>query len=174
MSSKTTRVNASQTLDERAVELATLLAEVVHAGKRRSGQPARELEEAAEREGLGPRHAPVLFAVALDSGLSVSELAERVGLSLATTSQLVGELSRAGILTRTEDERDRRRTIVTIAEEHEATVGVWARRMLEPMRSALDRMSPRTRADFMRGLRILAEETSRHSAEVEDAAQGRG
>jgi DNA-binding MarR family transcriptional regulator len=164
--------NRGQTkkLDEEAVELATVLAEVVHAGKRRSGKPAKELEEAAEREGLGPRHAPVLFAVALDSGLSVSELAERVGLSLATTSQLVGELSRAGILARTEDERDRRRTIVTIAEEHEVTVGGWVRRMLAPMRSALDRMSPRTRADFMRGLRILAEETTRHGAEVEDSA----
>jgi DNA-binding MarR family transcriptional regulator len=157
-----------KTLDEEAVELATLLAGVVHAGKKRSGEPARELKEAAERQGLGPRHAPVLMAVALDSGLSVSELSERVGLSLATTSQLVGELSRAGILARTEDERDRRRTIVTIADEHEATVGGWVRRMLEPMRSALDRMSPRTRADFMRGLRILAEETNRHSAEVED------
>jgi len=167
--------NGRQTkkLDEEAVELATLMAEVVHAGKRQSGKPAKELEEAAEREGLGPRHAPVLFAVALDSGQSVSELAERVGLSLATTSQLVGELSRAGILARAEDERDRRRTIVTIAGEHEETVGGWVRRMLEPMRSALDRMSPRARADFMRGLRILAEETTRHSVELEDSAQVR-
>ena len=106
-----------------------------------------------------------------DSGQSVSELAERVGLSVATTSLLVGELSRAGILARTEDERDRRRTIVTIATEHEETVGGWVRRMLEPMRSALDRMSPRARADFMRGLRILAEETTRHSVELEDRAQ---
>jgi len=160
----------TRSLDEEAVELATLMAEVVHASKRQSGRPAKELEEAAEREGLGPRHAPVLFAVALDSGLSVSQLSERVGLSLATTSLLVGELSRAGILARTEDERDRRRTIVTIAKEHEETVGGWFRRMLEPMRSALGRMSPRARADFMRGLRILAEETTSHSGEVEDAA----
>jgi len=161
----------TKTLDEDAVELATLLAEVVHAGKRRSGEPSTELREAAEREELGPRHAPVLFAVALESGLSVSELAERVGLSLATTSLLVGELSRAGILARTEDERDRRRTIVTIADAHEGPVGGWVRRMLEPMRKALDRMSPRARADFMRGLRILAEETNRPAAEVEDTAQ---
>jgi DNA-binding MarR family transcriptional regulator len=168
-----TMENGRQTkkLDEEAVELATLMAEVVHAGKRRSGKPARELEEAAEREDLGPRHAPVLFAVALDSGQSVSELAERVGLSVATTSLLVGELSRAGILARTEDEHDRRRTIVTIAPEHEETVGGWVRRMLEPMRSALDRMSPRARADFMRGLRILAEETTRHSVDLEDPAR---
>jgi DNA-binding MarR family transcriptional regulator len=163
--------NPTKPLDENAVELATLMAEVVHAGKRRSSQTSRELEEAAEREGLGPRHAPVLFAVALDSGLSVSELAERVGLSLATTSLLVGELSRAGILARTEDERDRRRTIVTIAEDQEGLVGGWVRQMLDPMKRALDRMSPRTRADFMRGLRILSEETTRHSAELEDSVE---
>src|SRR5919197_1462674 len=49
-----------KTLDEEAVELATLLAGVVHAGKKRSGEPARELKEAAERQGLGARHAPGL------------------------------------------------------------------------------------------------------------------
>jgi hypothetical protein len=40
--------------------------------------------------------------------------------------------------------------------------------MLEPMRDALDRMSPRGRTNFMRGLQILAEETTRHSADRED------
>jgi DNA-binding MarR family transcriptional regulator len=171
MTSKTSNVKAGQSPDHGALEVATLLAEVVHAGKRRGRRPPRELEEATEREGLGPRHAPVLFAVALDSGLSVSELAERVGLSLATTSLLVGELSRAGILTRTEDERDRRRTIVTISEGREESVGGWVRQVVEPMQRTLDRLSPRARADFMRGLRILAEETIRHSAEVEDTAE---
>jgi DNA-binding MarR family transcriptional regulator len=171
MTSKTTRVNASQTLDESAVELAILLTEVVHAAKRRSGAPAPKLAAAAEREGLGPRHAPVLFAVAFASGLSVSQLAERVGLSLATTSLLVGELSRAGILTRSEDERDRRRTIVTISEEYEDWVSAWVAQVVEPMRRALERLSPRARADFMRGLRILSEESTSFAAEAEDRAQ---
>jgi len=171
MSSKTTRVNASQTLDDSAIELATLLTEVFHAGKRRSAATAPELAEAAERAGLGPRHAPVLFAVAFDNGLSVSQLAERVGLSLATTSLLVGELSRAGILTRSEDERDRRRTIVTISEAYEDLVKTWVGQVVEPMRRALERLSPRARADFLRGLRILSEESTRFAAEAEDAAQ---
>jgi DNA-binding MarR family transcriptional regulator len=168
MSSKTTRLNASQTLDESALELATLLTEVVHATKRGSGAPAQELTEAAERGGLGPRHAPVVFAVVFDNGLSVSQLAERVGLSLATTSLLVGELSRAGILTRSEDERDRRRTIVTVSDEYEEWVNAWVAQIVEPMRRALERLSPRARADFMRGLRILSEETSRVADEAED------
>jgi DNA-binding MarR family transcriptional regulator len=172
MSSKTTRVNASQNLDESAIELATLLTEVFHSAKRRSGAPAPELQEAAEREELGPRHAPVVFAVALDAGLSVSQLSERVGLSLATTSLLVGELSRAGILTRSEDERDRRRTIVTISENYEDWVRSWVGQVVEPMRRALERLSPRARADFMRGFRILSEESTRFAAEPEDRDQG--
>ena len=143
MSSKKTRVNASQTLDESAIELAILLTEVVHAAKRRSGAPAPELAAAAER----------------------------VGLSLATTSLLVGELSRAGILTRSEDERDRRRTIVTISEEYEDWVSTWVAQVVEPMHRALERLSPRARADFMRGLRILSEESASFAAEAEDAVQ---
>jgi DNA-binding MarR family transcriptional regulator len=171
MTSKTSDVKTDKTLDESAIELATLLTEVFHSAKRRSGAPAPELQEAAERGELGPRHAPVVFAVALDNGLSVSQVAERVGLSLATTSLLVGELSRAGILTRSEDERDRRRTMVTVSENYEEWVRAWVGQVVEPMRRALERLSPRARADFLRGFRILSEESARFVAEAEDPAE---
>ncbi len=168
MATIATKPKREQELDESAVELATLLAEVIHSTKRRGGTPSPALKEAAEREQLGPRHAPVLFAVALDGGLSVSELAERVGLSVATTSLLVGELSRAGLITRTEDEADHRRTILTIHEDCRESVGVWVRQMVEPMRRALERLSPRTRANFMQGLRVLAEESEGLAAQAEE------
>jgi DNA-binding MarR family transcriptional regulator len=145
-------------LDERAVELATLLTGVFHAAKKR-GPPPPQLIEAAERENLGPRHAPVLFAVAMDEGQSVSELAERVGLSVATTSLLVGELSRAGIVARAEDERDRRRTIVTIPDQLKGQIGSWKSEVLEPMRRTLEHLPADDREAFMRGVRLLAEES---------------
>ncbi len=167
MTASSTRSKREPGLDESAVELATLLTEVFHAAKRRGGAPVPALREAAERGQLGPRHAPVLFAVALDGGLSVSELAERVGLSVATTSLLVGELSRAGLVTRSEDERDRRRTIVTISDDRRQPVNAWARQVMEPMRRALERLSARARAEMMRGLRVLAEESARFAAEAE-------
>ena len=144
--------------DESAVELATLLAGVFHAAKKR-GPPALQIIEAAERENLGPRHAPVLFAVAMDEGLSVSEIAERVGLSVATTSLMVGELSRAGVVARAEDERDRRRTIVTIPDELKEPIGSWKAQVLEPMRRTLERLPAGDREAFMRGVRLLAEES---------------
>jgi DNA-binding MarR family transcriptional regulator len=153
-------------LDESAVELASLLAAVFHAGKKRGGEPAPELREAAERENLGPRHAPVLFVVALSEGLSVSELAQRVGLSVPTTSLLVGELSRAGLVARAEDERDRRRTLVTIPDELRDSVRNWILQVVEPMRRTLERLSPRAREDFLGAVRILAEESEEFAEEV--------
>jgi DNA-binding MarR family transcriptional regulator len=144
--------------DESAVELATLLSGVFHAAKKR-GPPAPQIIEAAERGNLGPRHAPVLFAVAMDEGLSVSEIAERVGLSVATTSLMVGELSRAGVLARAEDERDRRRTIVTIPDELKESIRSWKSEVLEPMRRTLERLPAEDREAFMRGVRLLAEES---------------
>ena len=152
------RKGAARGFDESTVELATLLGGILHAAKKR-GAPSPQIAEAAERENLGPRHAPVLFAVAMDEGLSVSEIAERVGLSVATTSLMVGELSRAGVVARAEDERDRRRTIVTIPAEMQEAIGTWKSQVLEPMRRTLERLPVEDREAFMRGLRLLAAES---------------
>jgi len=153
-------------LDETTVELATLLGSVLHAAKRR-GAASSQILEAAERENLGPRHAPVLFAVAMDEGLSVSEIAERIGLSVATTSLMVGELSRAGVVSRAEDERDRRRTIVTIPDQMQDAIGTWKTHVLEPMRRTLERLSADDREAFMRGFHLLAEESQSSAGDAE-------
>lgn len=162
--------SAQRGIDESAVELATLLTQVFHTAKRRGGPPGPELQEAAERERLGPRHAPVLFAVALEEGLSISELSRRVGLSVPTTSLLVGELSRAGLVARSEDERDRRRTIVTIPADLQDSVGAWVRQVVAPMRATLERLSPQVREAFMEGVRVLAEESERSAPDGGDGA----
>jgi DNA-binding MarR family transcriptional regulator len=47
--------------------------------------------------------------------LSVSELPERIGLSLSSASATVIELADAGLIERAEDPADRRRTIVQIS-----------------------------------------------------------
>jgi DNA-binding MarR family transcriptional regulator len=144
-------------------ELVRLFGSVVH-GLKRGPEGSTEvplvLREAFEQSPLGPRHAPVLMTVTFEGPLSVSELAERLGLTVGTTSLLVGELNRAGLLDRAEDERDRRRTIVQLPPAHREDMDAWARQRLEPMRRALERMSSQQRAQFMEGWRILAEETA--------------
>jgi DNA-binding MarR family transcriptional regulator len=137
------------------------LVRTVFRGLKRGGPVPAPFQEAFERGSLGPRHVPPLLAVTFDGELSVSRLAEELGLSLSTTSLMVGELSRAGLLERSEDESDRRRTIVRLNEAYREGVSAWMNERLEPFRRTLERLSPRARASFIEGWRILGEESER-------------
>jgi DNA-binding MarR family transcriptional regulator len=154
-------------------ELLTLIGSVIPALKQGGGPPppafaaaAAQLEQDPRRGGLGPRHVPVLLAVALDRDRSVSELAARLGLSVSTVSLLVGELSRAGLVERVEDDRDRRRTLVRLHGDHDAEVSAWMRERIAPVRRTLERLSPTARAHFLEGWRVLAEETGAEGLDV--------
>ena len=158
VNSATKKADADQ-LWEDARELARLFAEVTIAFKHSDRQPSPELRKAAESAGLGPRHgAPILTLAFADEELSVSELAQRIGLSLATTSQLVGELSRAGLVERSEDERDRRRTLVRLPEAFRPDIQAMLHEQIAPLQRALARMSPQARKHFLEGFRLLREE----------------
>src|SRR4051794_9437925 len=161
---ETADVRRIRSLDEAVRELAGLLGRVVHNLKQRGGPPPEPVRAAFEKGSLAPRHMPVVIAVSLEGAMSVSEVAERIGLSVATTSLLVGELSRAGLVDRAEDERDRRRTIVTLGEEHREALTLWTQDIVvEPIRRALERLGPKARASFLEALRILAEESEASS-----------
>src|SRR5262249_28353159 len=58
----------------------------------------RQLRHAVEAGAIGKRHFPVLLSLALEGPATVSELAAHVALAPATTSLLVNELSRAGLV----------------------------------------------------------------------------
>jgi len=88
--------------------------------------------------------------------MSVGDLARRIGLTLATVSLMVGELARAGLVDRREDGRDRRRTLVSVTEEHRARLVWLVNERAEPLRRALSRMPPEIREGFMAGWRLLA------------------
>jgi DNA-binding MarR family transcriptional regulator len=147
-------------------ELSALLWETLQGLKRSGGGAPPELREAALRSSLGPRHAPIMLAVAAAEPLSVSELSRRLGLGLSTTSALVGDLSRAGLLERREDDEDRRRTIVGLNDEHRAAILRWRLDSLAPLRATLERLEPAARAGFMAGWRVLHEEATRSAADV--------
>ena len=118
------------------------------------------MRDAMERASLGKRHASALLAVAAVEPIGVSELAKRLGLLLSSTSTLVGELSRAGLIERAEDDRDRRRTIVRVHEDYRDAMEEWLEGALAPVRNTLERLSPQARAHFMEGWRILHEEAA--------------
>jgi DNA-binding MarR family transcriptional regulator len=156
-----TRTKTRGTSTEEATELLALLSGVLIGLKRKppgSDAEHNELRESFEKAELGERHVGPLLALVLRGPASVSELAERIGLTPATTSLLVGELSRAGLVQRREDEDDRRRTIVSVDESIEEVVRPYLEETLTPLAAGLDRMSKAQKTHFMEGLRILNDE----------------
>jgi DNA-binding MarR family transcriptional regulator len=140
-------------------ELLELLIGIVKGFKHESeGEGPPELQKAFEEGALGERHFPPLIVLSLEGSMSVSELADRLGLKVATTSLLVGELNRAGLVERSEDENDRRRTIVSLSEGIRKIAEPKIQERLAPFRRALERLEPATRAHFMEGMRVLNEE----------------
>ncbi|MFM9607279.1 MarR family winged helix-turn-helix transcriptional regulator [Streptomyces niveiscabiei] len=107
--------------------------------------------------GLANRHLAPLISLSVDGPASVGELAQRLALSPNTTSQLVNELHRGGLVLRIEDDHDRRRTIVSVGEPHRSLIEHSARLRLAPLRRALDRLAPQDRAAFVRSMRVVAE-----------------
>jgi DNA-binding MarR family transcriptional regulator len=161
---------ADDSVEEELGELVRRVRPVLIALKRGGPAPPK-VKDAFERTSLGPRHAPALMTVALEGKLSVSELAEQLGLSLSTTSLLVGELNRAGLLERAEDDSDRRRTIVRLNAEYRDEAEVWLQERLDPFRRTLQRLSPSARANFLEGWRILDEESSRIVSDADPDCQ---
>jgi len=156
---KKTNNARSPAIDVQVRELIALFAGIFKGLKQdREEEKPEELQRAFEQGSLGERHFPPLIVLSLEGPMSVSELADRVGLTVATTSLLVGELSRAGLVERSEDERDRRRTIVSLSEEIRKIAEPRIKEHLQPFRRTLERLSPAARAHFMEGMRVLNEE----------------
>jgi DNA-binding MarR family transcriptional regulator len=138
-------------------ELLTLFGETI-AGLKRSVPPPPEILARLESSELTARHVPPLMTIAQVGPLSVSDLARRLGHTLPTTSTLVGQLSRAGLVQRAEDDHDRRRTIVRVHDDYAEQISAWSELAFAPLRATLARLSPRAREHFMEGWRILHEE----------------
>jgi DNA-binding MarR family transcriptional regulator len=98
---------------------------------------------------LAPRHLSLLAYLLFDGPLTVNELAARLEVAPATVSLMVGELSRKGIVDRREDDTDRRRTIVSIAEDSRGEVERWLAVGANAWRKALEPLTPAERQTFV-------------------------
>ncbi|GHF55741.1 hypothetical protein GCM10010218_41610 [Streptomyces mashuensis] len=123
----------------------------------REEMPA-SLRATFDSHGLTARHGAVLPQLLAEQPLAVSELARRMRVSLSTASELVGALSRAGLVVRGEDPANRRRTLVALADEHREAVAEFIAARSGPLLRALDSLSPRDRAGFVAGLTAWARE----------------
>ncbi|MEU0567120.1 MarR family winged helix-turn-helix transcriptional regulator [Nonomuraea sp. NPDC005983] len=101
---------------------------------------------------LAPRHLSLLAYLLFDGAMTVNELASRLEVAPATVSLMVGELSRKGVLDRREDDADRRRTIVSIAEARRDAISEWLGHGAAAWRTALEPLTPAERRLFVRTL----------------------
>ena len=102
---------------------------------------------------LAPRHITLLAYLLFDGPLTVNELAKRLEVAPTTASLMVGELSRQGVLARHECPVDRRRTIVSITENHRPAVETWLSAGANAWRKALGPLTPEQRELFVATLR---------------------
>ncbi|WP_245658922.1 MarR family winged helix-turn-helix transcriptional regulator [Microtetraspora malaysiensis] len=98
---------------------------------------------------LAPRHLSLLAYLLFDGPMSVNELAARLEVAPTTVSLMVGELSRKGILERREDDADRRRKIVSIADEHRPAIDGWLGYGATAWRKALGPLTAEQRQMFV-------------------------
>ncbi|MBH5337582.1 MarR family transcriptional regulator [Streptomyces pactum] len=119
------------------------------------------LRGAMERHQLTPRHGAVLPQLLAAQPLTVGEIAQRLQVSLPTASELVGGLSRAGIVERGEDPANRRRVLVRLAEAYRRPLETFVARRAEPLLRALDGLTPDQRAGFVAGLTAWVREVQR-------------
>ncbi|HET6856665.1 MAG TPA: MarR family transcriptional regulator [Streptomyces sp.] len=110
------------------------------------------MREAMESNGLTPRHGAVLPHLMAGPALTVGEIARRLHVSLPTASELVGGLSRAGIVTRDQDPANRRRVLVSLADDFRPHLESFVARRMEPLLHALDGLTANERAGFLTGL----------------------
>jgi DNA-binding MarR family transcriptional regulator len=84
----------------------------------------------------------MLISLAIEGPATVSELADRLEMSVAHASLVVGELARAQLVDREHDPQDRRRIVVSISEVAKPDVSEMRRRRSAPLRRFLDELEP--------------------------------
>ena len=87
--------------------------------------------------------------------LAVHELAARLGSSMATAGRAVQALARAGLVTRREDEQDRRVKRVSLTDDGRVLVAGFVQAHREAVRECVESLSDREREHLSKALAPL-------------------
>lgn len=93
--------------------LAPLLPQLAFAIRRRVGTVPPALQVGGTNR---ERHIAMLVSLAVAGPATVSGLAQRLDMSTAHASLVVGELARSGLVQRDHDDKDRRRVVVALSD----------------------------------------------------------
>ena len=113
---------------------------------------------------LAPRHLALLAYLQYDGPLTVNQLAARLEVAPTTVSLMVGDLSRHGILTRAEDDADRRRRIIAIAADAAVPITQWLSGSAAAWTEVLDALTPGERATIVATMRSYEAAFDRHAS----------
>ncbi len=141
--------------DQDVAELLPLLPMLVRVMNRLAADVPPRLKSVFREGSLAPRHLNVLLSLSLAGSMSVTDLSEQLGVGLPSASLLVAELSRVGLVVRTEDETNRRRTLVDLAPEHRRAVADFLSRRAGLLRTALQPLTPAERVALLKGLHAI-------------------
>jgi DNA-binding MarR family transcriptional regulator len=149
-------------------ELRRLLRRIVRGSWSRRRPSPELLELVGGDPPLGRRHVGVLAHVAAEGERTVGEIARELGLSLPAASTLIRDLEEHGLVERSEDPADRRRTVVELAPGTATAVRGWLSGRDRPLEHALATLDATERAAFLKGLGALAD------ALMEESSRGPG
>lgn len=113
----------------------------------------------------------VLFTLANMGAATIGQIAEQLGVSLPTASQLVDRLVRAGLAERTIDGADRRYTWVRLAAAGHELVLRLRQGSGSQLRAWLDQLQPDEFAALVCGMQALAQIVRQQSHEDVTTAQ---
>jgi DNA-binding MarR family transcriptional regulator len=139
--------------DAEIIEVGSLMPAFLRAGARETLAVPPAMRDRA----LARRHLNVIITLSVGGPMNVTELSTRLGVTHSTASLLVGQLSRAGLVERTEDDHDRRRTIVSLAKTPRREITEYLDRRVAIAREALSKLTPSGRAAFIKGMQAMIE-----------------
>jgi DNA-binding MarR family transcriptional regulator len=120
--------------------------------RRNAGDVPEALRAAGSR---GERHVATLVSLAAMGPATVGELGQRLGMTHAHASLVVGELAKAGLVERDHDPDDRRRIVVSVSERAGPALAEMRARGAAPLRRFLARLEEDEAHRFIDQLALL-------------------
>ena len=89
--------------------------------------------------------------------LTIKQVAEVLGRSVSTTSRMLDQLVERGLVSRREDERDRRAKLVASTGRGQTLIATLEQRRAESQMAVMDYLTAEERAAVARAMALLAE-----------------
>ena len=109
-----------------------------------------------------------------ENELTITQVAEALARSVSATSRLLDQLVIRGMISRREDERDRRAKLVAITEQGRMLIATLEQRRADAQISVMEYLSTEERAEVTRGMTLLVEAGQRRRKQHESSATGTG